>query len=317
MNLSYLTTVANSTLRMMTPVLYVTLAAAVCSKVKILNISMEGVMLISAFFAIVTNWFTHNVFLSIITAIAIGVVVSAVVGFCIIYLKAQPVVVGMACNTMMSGLSIYLLYAIFHTRGVFTDPSLQGIPKINLPFIKDIPVLGQVLYNLTIVDYLAFASAIVLYIFLYKTVLGYRLRAIGINPQAAQSLGTKVERYQFLTVTLSGILSGLGGSLLSMGSVTLFIQNISSGRGYIAMAANNLGRSHPLGALLSSFFFGFCQSLGYILQGTSIKSQITTAIPYVATILALILFTVYGRIQKARRISRLRKEEPRETPASL
>ena len=299
LSVDYLAVVANSTLRMMTPILLVTLAAAICSKVRIFNIAMEGTMLTGAFFSIVANYYTHNVFLSVLAGAISGMIVSAIVGFCIIKLKASPVVVGMATNTMMGGVTTYLL---FKTKGVFTDPSLVSLPKIDLPIIKDIPVLGTIFSGLTFVDYLAFILAIGMYIFLYKTVLGYRLRAIGINKEAARSLGTPVEKYQFLTISLSGILCGLGGVLLSMGTVTLFMQNMTSGRGYIAMAANNLGKSHPIGVLLSSLFFGFSQAAGNVLQNTSLKTQITASIPYVATIVALILFSIQTKRNKKKKI---------------
>ena len=299
LSVDYLAVVANSTLRMMTPILLVTLAAAICSKVRIFNIAMEGTMLTGAFFSIVANYYTHNVFLSVLAGAISGMIVSAIVGFCIIKLKASPVVVGMATNTMMGGVTTYLLYIIFKTKGVFTDPSLVSLPKIDLPIIKDIPVLGTIFSGLTFVDYLAFILAIGMYIFLYKTVLGYRL---GINKEAARSLGTPVEKYQFLTISLSGILCGLGGVLLSMGTVTLFMQNMTSGRGYIAMAANNLGKSHPIGVLLSSLFFGFSQAAGNVLQNTSLKTQITASIPYVATIVALILFSIQTKRNKKKKI---------------
>ena len=277
LSVDYLAVVANSTLRMMTPILLVTLAAAICTKVRIFNIAMEGTMLTGAFFSIVANYYTHNVFLSVLTGAISGMIVSAIVGFCIIKLKASPVVVGI------------------------TDSSLVSLSKINLPIIKDIPVIGTIFSGLTIIDYLAFILAIGIYIFLYKTVLGYRLRAIGINKEAARSLGTPVEKYQFLTISLSGILCGLGGVLLSMGTVTLFMQNMTSGRGYIAMAANNLGKSHPIGVLLSSLFFGFSQAAGNVLQNTSLKTQITASIPYVATIIALILFSIQTKRNKKKK----------------
>ena len=300
-SIDYLAVVVNSTIRMMTPILLVTLAAAICTKVKIFNIAMEGTMLTGAFFSIVANYYTHSVFWSVIAGAVSGMIVSAIVGFCIIKLKASPVVVGMATNTMMGGVTTYLLYVIFKTKGVFTDPSLVSLTKIDLPVIKDIPVLGTMLSGLTIIDYLAFAIVIGMHIFLYKTVLGYRLRAIGINKEAARSLGTPVEKYQFLTISLSGILCGLGGVLLSMGTVTLFIQNITSGRGYIAMAANNLGRSNPIGVFLSSLFFGFSQAAGNVLQNTSLKTQITASIPYVATIVALVIFSIKNKKKKVKK----------------
>ncbi|MGL5675886.1 MAG: ABC transporter permease [Cellulosilyticaceae bacterium] len=301
LNLDYLAVIANSTIRMTTPILLVTLAAAICSKVKIFNIAMEGTMLTGAFFSIVANYFTGSVFLSVLAGVVSSMLVSGLVGFCVIKLKASAVVVGMAVNTMMGGVTTYLMYLIFKTKGVFSDPSLVSLPKINIPFIEDIPFVGTMLSNLTIIDYLAFAIAIGMYFFLYKTVLGFRLRAVGINEEAAKSLGTPVEHYQFLTITLSGILSGLGGVLLSMSTVTLFIQDITSGRGYIALAANNLGQSHPLGVLVSSVFFGVSQAIGNALQNTSLKTQMTASLPYVATIVALIVFSVHASRKKKRK----------------
>lgn len=292
-DLNYIATLLNSMIRMTSPILLAALTAAICNKVKVFNIGMEGTMMASAFFSIVANYYTHSVLLSVLAGLLAGVLIAALIAFFIIKLKAAATVVGMAVNTMMAGATTYLLYVIFDTRGVFTDPALQALPRWNLPLIKSIPFLGTVLANLTPLDYMAIIMPIVLHIFLYKTVTGFRLRAIGINQAAAKSLGTKVERDQFLTVTLSGALCGLAGCLLSMGSVTLFIQNISAGRGYMAIAACNMGNANPLGVLFASFFFGICQSLGNALQNTSLKTQVTAAIPYAATILVLILFSIY------------------------
>lgn len=301
---NYFAAIISSTLRNCSPLLYCSLAAAICKRADVFNISMEGTMLASAFFSIVVNYYTHNLFLSVLAGAVTGMVVSAIVGFFTIRLKASPVVVGMAVNTMMDGVTMFLLYVIFHTKGVFTDPSLVGLTKINV----GVPVLSDLLSGMTILDYFAYVSALLAYIFLYKTVAGYHIRALGINGEAARSLGTPVDRYRFITITLSGILCGFAGVLLSMGSVTLFIQNISSGRGYIAMAANNLGRSHPLGVLGASIFFGCCQALGNFLQNTSLKGQITDSIPYVATIAALIIFTLQKNRKKAQKMKKVLSE---------
>lgn len=300
-NISYVAIIINSVIRMTTPILLASLTAAVCSKVKIFNIGMEGTMIAGAFFSIVANYYTHSAALSILAGALSGVVISAVVAFCVIKLKASAVVVGMAVNTMMAGVTSYLLYVLFHVKGIFTDASLISLPKITLPVVSRIPVLGTIFDNLTIIDYLAVILAVGIYIFLYKTVLGFRLRALGINPEAARSLGTPVEKYQFITVSLSGVLCGLAGCVLSMGSVTLFIENITSGRGYIAMAANNLGASHPLGVFFASAFFGLCQAVGNALQNTSLKTQITSSIPYLATVLALMGFRLFKERQKKRK----------------
>ena len=164
--------------------------------------------------------------------------------------------------------------------------------KILLPCIHgaegDIP--PRVLENLTIIDYLSYIIAIVLFIYLFKTVAGFRTLSVGINKSAAESLGTKATRIQMEMVILSGALCGLGGVVLSMGQVTMFTENMTSGRGFIAMAASSLGMSHPLLVIASSLFFGLCQGIGLALQNV-VKAQLTNTLPYIATIVALVLFS--------------------------
>ena len=313
---TYISAIISSTFRMCSPILLCSLAAAVCSKAAVFNIAMEGCMMISAFFSIVVNYYSGgNVILSVMAGIASSMAVSAILAYFIIKLKASPVVVGMAINTMSSGLTTYLMYIFFNTKGLFQRPELVGLTKVTPFFAKWWPEAAQMFYGLTYVDYLSWVIAILVYIFMYKTVLGYRIRAIGINQEAARSLGTPVEKYQFITMTLTGIFCGLAGTLLSMGSVTLFIQNITSGKGYIAMTANNLGRSHPIGVALASLFFGICQSVGSFLQQTSLKGQITGAIPYVATILASIFSSIRYKQQKEKKIHEAMENETKKDPA--
>ena len=296
-SIEYLAQVFNSTIRCMTPILLVTLCASVCSKVKVFNIALEGTLLTSAFFAYLTQYFTHNIVLSVAVAMLIAMLMTFIMSFFIVQLKGQPMIVGMALNTFALGFTTFLLSMIFGTKGTISYPSVKGLPKINLPVIRDIPVVSTMFSTLTIIDYAAFALAVVLFIIMYKTVVGFRLRAIGINESAASSLGINVKRYQIIATTLYGSMIGLAGCLLSLGSVTLFIQNISSARGYVALAANNLANAHPLGALLSSALFGFTKALAQVLQNTAIKQQLLECIPYIATIAAM---AIYNGIAKRR-----------------
>ena len=299
-SIEYLAQVFNSTIRCMTPILLVTLCASVCSKVKVFNIALEGTLLTSAFFAYLTQYFTHNIVLSVAVAMLIAMLMTFIMSFFIVQLKGQPMIVGMALNTFALGFTTFLLSMIFGTKGTISDPSVKGLPKINLPVIRDIPVVSTMFSTLTIIDYAAFALAVVLFIIMYKTVVGFRLRAIGINESAASSLGINVKRYQIIATTLSGSMIGLAGCLLSLGSVTLFIQNISSARGYVALAANNLANAHPLGALLSSALFGFTKALAQVLQNTAIKQQLLECIPYIATIAAMAIYNgIAKRLAKA------------------
>lgn len=297
MNISidYLASVFNSTLRHIAPILLVALCAGVCSKVKVFNIALEGTLLTSAFFAFLTQYFVRNIAVAVLVAVLVGMLMTFIMSFCIVKLKGQSMIVGMALNTFALGLTTFLLSVIFHTKGTVTDPTLRGLPKVVLPIIKDIPVVSTMFSSLTLIDYGAFVLAIIMYIIMYKTVIGFRLRAIGINDHAASSLGINVQKYQILSTTLAGGMIGLAGCLLSLGSVTAFIQNITSARGYVALAANNLCQGHPLGAILSSALFGFTTSLSYVLQNTAAKQQLLNCIPYIATIAAMAIYNVIAR----------------------
>ena len=296
-SIEYLASVFATVIRQTSPILLVALCAGVCSKVKVFNIALEGTLLISAFFAFLTQYFVRNIWLSVLVAMAVAMLTTFIMSFFIVKLKGQPMIVGMAINTFALGFTTFLLSMIFNTKGTVTDPTLKGLPKITLPVIKDIPVVSTMFSSLTIIDYAAFVLAVVMYVIMYKTVIGFRLRAIGVNKSAASSLGVNVERYQIVATTLSGSMIGLAGCLLSLGSVTLFIQNISAARGYVALAANNLCQGHPLGCLLSSALFGFTKALAQVLQNTAIKQQLLECIPYNATIVAM---AVYNAIAKRR-----------------
>ena len=295
LSIEYLASVFNSTLRCMTPILLVSLCAGVCSKVQVFNIAPEGTLLTCAFFAFLTQYFVRNIILSVLVSVLVGMAMTFIMSYFIVKLKGAPMIVGMSLNTFALGFTTFLLSAIFDTKGTVTDPTLKGLPKVTLPIIKDIPVVSTMFSSLTVIDYAAFILAFVMFIIMYKTVIGFRLRAIGINKSAASSLGINVERYQIIATTLSGGMIGLAGCLLSLGSVTLFIQNISSARGYVALAANNLCKGHPLGALLSSALFGFAKALAQVMQNTAIKQQLLECIPYIATIAAMAIFNAIAK----------------------
>ena len=301
MTIEYFASVMSSTLREITPLLLVTLCACFCSKVKVFNIALEGTLLISAFIAYITQYFVHNIFISVLAAMAVAMLITFIMAFFIVHLKGQPMIVGMAINTFALGFTTFLLQAVFNTKGVAPKDGMTGLDKISIPLISDIPFIGTALADLTVIDYLAFVLAIVCFVILYKTVIGFRLRAIGINSEAASSLGINVERYQIISTTLSGAMIGLAGCLLTLASPYVLQQSISGARGYIALAANALAMSHPLGALLSSTLFGFTKALCRVLQNTAIKQQLLECIPYLATVIAMAVYNAIAIRQSKRR----------------
>jgi len=287
---NYLAVVFNSTIRMTTPILFVALGSALCNRVFIFNIGLEGMMLMGAFASIVANFYTGSLLLSVIAAMVAAMAVAWVAGIFMVKFNGAMLVVGVSINVLVSGLTTFLMQIVFGSKGAYVSTSLVSFSKINVEFLRRTPILHTMFGSLTYLDLGAFILAIVLYFFLFRTVTGFRLRSIGINKPAAESLGIKADRMQILTIVFSGLVSGLGGCLLTMGGVTMFAQNITAGRGFIAMAAGTLGAAHPIGVVASSAFFGFAQSMANILQNTSISSQLTMALPYVATVVALALY---------------------------
>ena len=298
---NYFAVVFNSTLRMMTPILYVALGSALCNRVFIFNIGLEGMMLTGAFAAIVANYYTGSVVLSLIAAMLASTLVALVAGIFMVKFNGAMLVVGVSINSLISGLTTFLMQLVFGGKGAYVSPKLVGIPKIGVDFLSRAPIVKTMFSALTLIDVFAFLLAVMLYLFLFRTVTGFRMRSVGINKPAAESLGVKADRIQILTVMFSGLLSGIGGCLLTMGGVTMFAQNITAGRGFIAMAAGTLGAAHPLGVIASSAFFGFAQSMANMLQNSAISSQLTMALPYVATVVALAIYNMF-QIRKGEKV---------------
>jgi simple sugar transport system permease protein len=287
---NYLAVVFNSTLRMMTPILYVSLGSALCNRVFIFNIGLEGTMLTGAFTSIVVNYYTGSVLLSLLGAMISAMIVSWVAGIFMVKFQGAMLVVGVSINMIISGLTTFLMQLIFGMKGAYVSTDLVALDKIDISFLSRWPILTTMFGSLTYVDLFAFVLAFLLYLFLFRTVTGFHMRSVGINKTAAKSLGVNADRLQIGTVAFSGLLSGIGGCLLTMGGVTMFAQNITAGRGFIAMAAATLGGAHPLGVVAASAFFGLAQSMANMLQNSSISSELTMALPYLSTIFALAFY---------------------------
>lgn len=277
----------NSTLRMVTPILLAALGGAICTKVGIFNVGLEGLVLVGAFSAIVGNHLTGSVFLAVLFAAAVTAAVSLIFGYTAIHLKANQIVAGIAINFLALGGTTFALRTIFNVKGAYYDKNMAGLPKLHLPVIENIPVLGKILSGQSLLVYVAFLIAILLYFFFYRTVAGFRFLAAGMNETASRSLGLKVTTIQYTAVILCGILCGLAGAQLSLGQVTMFTEGMTAGRGFIALVAMMLGQSHPIGVMAASLLFGLMDALSIRLQGFSMPTQFTAMLPYVITLLAM------------------------------
>ncbi|MED1785523.1 ABC transporter permease [Brevibacillus fortis] len=277
----------SSTIRMVTPILLAALGGALCARVGIFNVGLEGLVLVGAFSAIVGNHFTGNLFLAVLIAALVSIVFSLLFAYMTIKLRANEIVVGVAINFLALGLTTFALRAIFGVKGAFYDKDMAGLPTVEIPIIHDIPVIGGIVSGHSPLVYFAFLAAILLYVFFYRTVTGFRVLAVGLNPVAARSIGLKVTGLQVLAIVMSGALCGIAGAQLSLGQVTMFTEGMTAGRGFIALVAMMMGQSHPLGILASSFLFGLMDALSIRLQGFSLPTQFTAMLPYVLTIAAM------------------------------
>jgi ABC-type uncharacterized transport system permease subunit len=285
----------SSAIRMVSPILLAALGGALCARVGIFNVGLEGLVLVGAFSAIVGNHLTGSLLVAVLFAAAVTLLFSLLFGYMTIRLKANEIIVGVAINFLAMGLTTFALRAIFGVKGAFYDKDMAGLPQWQIPLLHDIPVLGPIVSGHSPLVYLAFVAALALTFFFYRTVTGFRVLAVGVNPVAAGSLGLKVTRLQFLAIALCGVLCGLAGAQLSLGQVTMFSEGMTAGRGFIALVAMMLGQSHPLGILASSMLFGLMDAISIRLQGFSLPTQFTAMLPYVLTIAAMFFLKDRGR----------------------
>ena len=282
-------------IRVATPIIFASLGAAVCTRAGVVNLGLEGIMLISALAGVLGSAFGQSLWWGAAAGMLAVAGVSVLFAYFHLVLKANNVLCGTAVNTMATGLTVFVLQLATGEKGSSSALKSFAFPDVEIPFISDIPVIGSILSGHNALTYFALFMVAVVWFFLYKTPMGLRMRAVGENPQAASSVGQDVIKIQFLAIILCGFLAGLGGMYLSMGYLNMFVRDMVAGRGFISLAACSMGQATPVGALLSSMIFAFFDGLSNILQVLKIPSEFVQMLPYLATIAGL---TIYS-IQKA------------------
>ncbi|WAH36697.1 ABC transporter permease [Alicyclobacillus dauci] len=275
-----------STLSMAVPLALPAIGGTFSERTGVVNIAMEGIMLIGAFFGVAFSYWTGNAWIGLLMALIIGGLVSAAFAWGAIRVSADQVVLGMAVNIFAAGLTAFLLDTVFGFSGTpTTTPKLPNVKSI--PGIDQIPFVGKIFENQSILVYIMILLVILSHWFLFHTRLGLRMRSVGEHPLAADTVGVNVWRLRYTGVIIGGLLSALGGAYLSIGVLNSFSVNMTNGRGYIALAAMIFGKWTPFGSFGAALLFGFSTALGIALQGQGISSNILQMIPYALTILAL------------------------------
>lgn len=276
-----------ATLRMATPLILVALGGVFSERAGVINIALEGIMLMGAFAGMLFSYWTGNPWVGVLGAIVCGVAISWIHAVVSIKYKANQVVSGVAINILALGVTGFGLNIVFGHGG--QSPAVPALPQWCIPFVKDIPYFGTVFGRHTPFVYLAIILLIVSHYIIFKTAWGLRLRSVGEHPRAADTVGINVLRMRYIAVLLSGFFGGLGGASLSIGLLNMFTENMSAGRGFIALAAMIFGKWTPFGAFGACLLFGFAQAFQIHAQtvGINIPTQFLLMLPYVLTMAAL------------------------------
>lgn len=279
-------------IRVATPIIFTSLGAVICEKSGVVNLGLEGIMLCAGLMGVVGSAYSHSLFVGLLCGIAMGLLISAVFGFFHLYLKANAVLCGTAINLFAGGFTVFAMEQLTGEKGTTSSLLSKTFPTVNIPIIEKIPVIGELLSGHNSLSYVAILFVYLVYLFLNKTPLGLRIRAVGENENAIKSVGINVNKMRFTAIMLCGVMASLGGMYLSMAYLDMFVKNMVAGRGFIALAANAMGRCTPLGALLSSLLFAFFDGLSNILQVLKIPSEFVQMLPYLATILGLVFYAI-------------------------
>ncbi len=273
-------------LRYATPLAFAAMGGLFSERSGVVNIGLEGMMLSGAFFGILGADKFNSWALGLLCAALAGAAFALVHAFFAIHLRADQVVGGFAINFLALGITGYLFIDIYGGEG--TPPDVPGIPDVHLGFLKDWYFIGPVLGQLNLMIWLAALTILVTWIVMFKTPIGLRIRAVGEHPRAADTVGISVYKIRYAAVTLSGVLAALGGAYLSIGFVNSFNQNMTAGRGYIALAAVIFGNWRPWGAAAAALLFGFSSALAQKLPAYSESAAVLfQALPYVLTLIAV------------------------------
>lgn len=293
-----------SGIRLATPYLYAAIGETFSQRSGVLNLGVEGQMLLGAFAAFYVSLTTGNLWLGMLAAVLVGAAMGLAMAYVTVNLQAEQGISGIGFYLFGLGMSDLLFQKL-----MATVETLQGFPKIYIPGLSDIPGIGEIFFSHNILVYIAFLLVPIAWFVLNKTTLGLKIRSVGENPEAADSLGVNVGRIRYFTIILGGILSGIAGASLSIGLLNVFQQNMTSGSGFIAVALVYFGAWRPIGVLGGALLFSMINSLQLWIQVKSvpIPSEIAIMMPYVLTILVLV-----ATVSRVRAPSALTKPFERE-----
>ena len=281
-------TLLASTIRNSTPLIFAALGGMFSERSGVVNIGLEGLMLISAFAGVVGASLSGSALVGLGFALAAGLIFALIHALMCITFEADQIISGTAINLLALGGTGFLMVQIFGSGG--TSPRVPGFEDVAIPLLSDIPLIGPALFNQSLLVYLMYLLIPITWFVVFRTPFGLRLRATGEAPEAVDTAGVSVARMRYYGVALSGLLAACGGVYLSMGILSAFTEGMTNGRGFIALAALIFGRWNPIGAAGAALLFGFATAVTFQAPQEVIPLEFIQMLPYILTIVALAAF---------------------------
>lgn len=309
MSVEVLNNIISTTLRNSTPLMLAALGGVFCQKARLFNIGLEGIMLMGSFTAICGVMISGgSAYIGLIFAVLCGMLFSLLFYIFAVKFNANQIITGIGLNLMATGLTAFLLRAVFDTKGALRTPGLTPLPTLKLPFLKGIPVIGGLFGELQFITIIAIVMMFVTAIILKKTPIGIHTSAIGEMPDSVSTAGVNPSRVYLFDVLWSGALCACAGAYLSIVSVSAFTENMVSGRGFTAFSALIFGNANPYAVCACSLLFGFVDAIGIKLElsRAAIPSSLIKMAPYILTVAALAV-SCYVRQWKEHHVSKKKK----------
>lgn len=274
------------TFQIFIPIALAALGGTIAERGGIINLGLEGMMLIGAFAGAAGSYFTGIPYLGVLFAVFAGGAAGLLHAFFCIQLKAHQSVIGVGINLFASGLTAVLLKMLWNNEGM--SPNVKAVPPITIPILNQIPILKVFFDNQSVYLYFTILLAVISYIVIYKTKIGLRYRGIGDFPKSVETAGIDVNKYKYWAVVFSGMIAGLAGSYLSISLNDIFVKDMVAGRGFMGMAANIFGGWNPAGSIIASLIFSAAQALRFNLTDFNVPNQFIEMIPYIITLIVLV-----------------------------
>ncbi len=289
-NAEFICSFLASVIRVTTPLFFISMATLITRKAGLLNMASESMMLAAALSGVIASGASQSLFVGALFAVLASVVIALIICYCAFNLRTDLYLTSIAVNTALSGGTVFVMYAVTGDKlNTLQTISSKAFGNVEIPLIKDIPYLGTVLSGHNVLTYLSFIGVVFMWFFIYKTTLGLRIRSVGENPAAAESVGIKPRKIYYISFLICAVYNAFTGMYMAMGYLNYFLRDMMGGRGFIGMSAMNIAEGRPFLSILTSLMFGFAQALSNYLQLSSLPTEIVSAFPFLFTVVILLI----------------------------